>query len=99
MEKKEFYNARDLAIIRIEQLHPFPKKQLSVIVKKYPNVVLSLWVQEEPENMGAWPFIHRKLPEFNFRAIARSESASPASGLFNVYQQRQRKIIDDPFSA
>jgi 2-oxoglutarate dehydrogenase E1 component len=97
-ERKKLGNT-DTAIVRLEQLYPLPYVQLNALKEKYKDVKTWLWVQEEPENMGAWPFIYRKLPRFNFRVIARSESASPASGLFNVYQQRQRKIIDDPFSA
>jgi len=97
-ERKKLGN-KDTALVRLEQLYPLPYRQLNDLEQKYNHVKTWLWVQEEPENMGAWPFIFRKLPDFEFRVIARSESASPASGLFNVYQQRQRKIIDDPFSA
>jgi 2-oxoglutarate dehydrogenase E1 component len=97
LERKKLGN-KDTALVRLEQLYPLPYQQLKALKEKYKHVKTWLWVQEEPENMGAWPFIYRKLPDFNFRPIARSESASPASGLFNIYQQRQRKIIDDPFS-
>lgn len=95
-ERKKLGNI-DTALVRLEQLYPLPIEQLNALKDKYHHVNKWLWVQEEPENMGAWPFICRKLANFNFKLIARSESASPASGLFKVYQGRQRKIIDDPF--
>ena len=98
LERNKLEN-KNTALIRLEQLYPLPLKQIIALKGKYKNVKTWLWVQEEPENMGAWPFILRKLPDFNFSVIARSESASPASGLYNVYLGRQRKIIDDPFSA
>ncbi|HLO57699.1 MAG TPA: 2-oxoglutarate dehydrogenase E1 component [Bacteroidales bacterium] len=93
--KKEF-NARDVAIVRIEQLHPFPNAQVEKITNKYPNVMLTLWVQEEPGNMGPWRHIHH---EFRGEIIPvyRQPSGSPAVGLLRLHQVSQEEIIGKVF--
>ncbi len=57
LASKEEFNARDIALVRVEQLHPFPKDEIGALLSKYKNNLLTLWVQEEPENMGAWYYI------------------------------------------
>lgn len=91
--KKEEYNARDIAIVRIEQLHPFPKKEVEQIIYKYPNTMLRLWVQEEPQNMGAWDFIHKNLLGFEIEPVTRLPSGSPAVGLHELHDRGQNEIV------
>lgn len=97
LERKEELNARDVALIRIEQLHPFPKERILEIVAQYPNALLNLWVQEEPENMGPWYYVNYKLPELNLVPVARLASASPATGLSGLHVVGQKEIIGKVF--
>ncbi len=97
LAKKQYYRASDLALIRIEQLHPFPNKKVMAIHRKYKNNLLSLWVQEEPENMGAWRHIQNELHEINPVPVMRQESGSPATGLHHLHIISQNEIIDKVF--
>ena len=96
LEKQQNDNVKDVAIIRIEQLHPFPQKRLNEILKTYKNPSL-IWVQEEPENMGAWGFILRHMRTEKIDVIARKESASPAVGYQKVHVKQQEEIISAAF--
>jgi len=95
--EKQRLNAKDLALVRIEQLFPFPIEQFQAIIAKYPNVKLHLWVQEEPENMGAWPFIRNLIKEPELQAVCRASSASPAVGLNKVHLLGQQELIEKVF--
>jgi 2-oxoglutarate dehydrogenase E1 component len=94
LEKKEELGNKTTAIIRIEQLYPFPKKMVDKLFKKYKNAD-RYWVQEEPENMGAWKFVHYIYPDMNF--IARKPSASPATGFKKVHEKQQKAILTKAF--
>ena len=87
------------AIVRVEQLYPFPKEQLTELFASYPNAQEVVWVQEEPENMGAWAFVHHHLRDgldkrLTLRVIARAESASPATGSHTVHEQEQQELVE-----
>ncbi len=97
LEEKEKHNATDIALIRIEQLHPFPVKQVEKIIKKYKNSMLNLWVQEEPINMGPWRHVHDEFTEFEIYPIGRQPSGSPATGLYKIHQVQQKEIIGKVF--
>jgi len=97
LARKEQYKARDLALVRIEQLHPFPIKQIMKIHRKYRNRLLSLWVQEEPENMGPWRHIQNEMKEINPEPVTRQASGSPATGLFKLHQIGQEEIVSKVF--
>jgi len=97
IEAKQKENNDELAIVRIEQLYPLPLRQLKEIVAKYKNAPEYLWVQEEPENMGAWAFMKLAFPEVNLKYIGRNESASPATGYGRMHTQQQQSIIDKVF--
>ena len=89
-----------VAIVRLEQLHPLPVKQLEAVIEQYPNCQAWCWVQEEPENMGAWCFMNRK---FKFtpkplQLVSRKESSSPAGGFAKIHQQNQQALIERAFS-
>jgi 2-oxoglutarate dehydrogenase E1 component len=97
LERKEYFKARDIALVRVEQLHPFPIRKLMAIHKKYRNNLLSLWVQEEPENMGPWQHIRNKMNEINPVPVTRQPSGSPATGLYKLHTLGQNEIIDKVF--
>jgi 2-oxoglutarate dehydrogenase E1 component len=87
---------KDTAVIRLEQLHPFPEKQLNAVLKKYKNATL-VWAQEEPANMGYMSYILRMLPKQQMEWISRKASASPATGYSKVHKAEQEKIINQAF--
>lgn len=99
LEEKENRNAGDnLAIVRLEQLYPLPEKQIEAIVKKYSKAKKHLWVQEEPENMGAWGFMLRKFKAATLECISRRASGSPAAGSPRIHEQRYKALMDEVFS-
>ena len=97
LARKEEFRARDLALIRIEQLHPFPIRQVMKIHKKYRNNMLSLWIQEEPENMGPWRHIQNEMKEINPIPVYRIASGSPATGLHHLHVIGQAELVDKVF--
>ena len=88
-----------VAIIRIEQLYPFPNRNLELIIQQYKNVNRYIWVQEEPKNMGPWFHVmdHFRSVKLKIELISREESASPATGSSKRYNERQQKIINSVF--
>ena len=85
-------------MVRLEQVYPFPQKQFDAIIKKYKNAKNYLWVQEEPENMGAWPFILVTIGrKILIEVISGAASASPASGSPKSAAARQRRVIERTF--
>lgn len=87
---------KDTALVRIEQLYPFPEKQLNAIFKKYKGAKL-VWMQEEPLNMGYWSFIKRMMPDTEIQSVTRKASASPATGYSKVHKVEQEKIVNEAF--
>lgn len=96
-QKQQELEDKTTAIIRIEQLHPFPIEQVKAVMKKYGKAK-SYWVQEEPKNMGAFTYLCR-IPEFfeSLDFIGREESASPATGFNSVHKEEQLAIIEECF--
>lgn len=84
---------KDTAIVRLEQLHPFPEKQLKTVLKKYKDAKL-VWAQEEPSNMGPLSYIVRMMPKYDLEFISRKASASPATGYLKVHKVEQEKIVN-----
>ncbi|HTN21035.1 MAG TPA: 2-oxoglutarate dehydrogenase E1 component [Pelobium sp.] len=97
-EEQEKDNREDVAIVRLEQMYPTPYKQLDAIKAKY-NKAEFIWVQEEPENMGPWPFISRifRKSDFNFDVISRKPSSSPATGFAKQHLAEQAAIVAKAF--
>lgn len=83
----------DIALIRLEQLYPLPVKGIDTIRKKYHSADQWIWLQEEPENFGAWPFLVRKLHSLKLSYIGREESATPATGFYKQHLAEQEKIL------
>lgn len=97
LEKQQADKRKDVAVIRVEQLHPFPKKQVMAELKKY-KVDLVHWVQEEPENMGPWSFILRVFREVTKDVISRKAAASPATGYSKVHKKEQENLVNQAFA-
>ncbi|WP_028926047.1 multifunctional oxoglutarate decarboxylase/oxoglutarate dehydrogenase thiamine pyrophosphate-binding subunit/dihydrolipoyllysine-residue succinyltransferase subunit [Pseudonocardia acaciae] len=89
----------DIAVIRVEQLYPLPKRKLRAALDRYPTVTDIRWVQEEPANQGAWPFFGLALPEFyperlaGIKRISRRRMAAPAAGSGKVHEVEQAELI------
>jgi len=91
-------NAENIAIIRIEQLYPFDEKGFQHIIRKYSNVKKYVWVQEEPQNQGAWNFINPILSDLlnsKISYIGRKQSPSTATGSYKVHNFEQEQIIKE----
>jgi 2-oxoglutarate dehydrogenase E1 component len=95
-ETQQKKKAKDAAVVRVEQLYPFPEKQLNAVLKKYKGAKL-VWMQEEPLNMGYWSFIQRMMPDTPIQIVARKPSASPATGYSKVHKAEQEKILNQAF--
>jgi 2-oxoglutarate dehydrogenase E1 component len=88
----------DAAIVRLEQFYPFPEMQLKAVIQKYKQARKYVWVQEEPENMGAWFFVRPRLEKLTGESIeyvGRKAASSPATGFPNIYRKEQTAIIDN----
>jgi 2-oxoglutarate dehydrogenase E1 component len=90
------------AIVRIEQLYPFPYQQASQLLARYPNATEVVWVQEEPDNMGPRSFVAERLwplvPEgTKYRQVSRTGSGSPATGSHGIHVQEQSQLLDQAF--
>ncbi len=95
---KEETGAQNIAIVRVEQLYPFPKSELEKVIAKYPSATEFFWVQEEPMNMGSWSFIAPLLgtilpggAKLEYRG--RTPAASPAHGFYKVHLQEEQEFI------
>lgn len=98
LERKLNDNASDVALVRIEQLYPFPKKQVEDLIAKYSNAFHRIWVQEEPENMGAYNYLRYIWPDLPLIRIAREASASPATGSHKAHSSEQTTLLDRVFA-
>src|SRR5690554_317760 len=98
LEKREELKRDDVALVRIEQLFPLPKKEIREIIKKYKNADDIVWAQEEPKNMGAYSFLLLHLEEAaSFRVCSRKMYAAPASGSSVRSFARHAKVIESVF--
>jgi 2-oxoglutarate dehydrogenase E1 component len=91
-EYRKTNNIKNVAIVRIEQLYPFPEKEMRDIMKANPKAKFT-WVQEESVNMGAWSFVQNIFRKDDLDVIARKPSASPATGFKKVHDKQQSDII------
>ena len=96
LKRQQDEKRSDVAIVRLEQVYPFPKTQLEALLKRYGQPEL-LWVQEEPSNMGAWSYIATFYPEYSWRPVSRPAAASPATGFLKKHEQEQIEIVDKAF--
>ncbi len=89
---------KDVAIIRMEQIFPLPVHQLEELKKKYNKATEIFWVQEEPANMGVWPYLVRKMRKENIEVISRKESSSTATGYNKQHLSQQDYILYKAFT-
>jgi 2-oxoglutarate dehydrogenase complex dehydrogenase (E1) component-like enzyme len=91
----------DVAICRLEQLYPVPMRELHAALARYSNAEEIVWVQEEPENMGAWQFVRTPLHQVSdgrpVRRVARPRSASPAEGSASRHAHNQQMLINHAY--
>ncbi len=88
----------DAAVLRVEQLYPLTDEAIAAALKPYPQITPVYWVQEEPVNMGAWPYLRRRFGEwllgrYPFEVIARPTSASPATGSKRQHESEQQDLL------
>jgi 2-oxoglutarate dehydrogenase E1 component len=101
-KKREEKGADDVAIIRVEQLYPFPHKAFATELKKYPNATEVVWAQDEPQNQGAWFFVQHYIHENMLEGqklgySGRAASASPAVGYSHLHQEQQKALVEGAF--
>lgn len=99
LEQRRENNQDNVAIVRMEQLYPFPKAEYAANIQTYPNAQDIVWVQEEPKNQGAWRNILHHLQENNptalpIRYVGRPESASTAAGYARVHNEEQAALVE-----
>jgi 2-oxoglutarate dehydrogenase E1 component len=92
----------DVAIIRVEQLYPFPHKAFAAELKRYPNLTEVVWCQDEPQNQGAWFFVQHYIHENmgdgqRLGYTGRAASSSPAVGYFHLHQEQQKALLEQAF--
>ena len=102
-KKREEKGADDVAVIRVEQLYPFPHKAFAAELKKYPNATDIVWCQDEPQNQGAWFFIQHNIHENMLEGqklgyAGRAASASPAVGYSHLHTEQQKALVDAAFA-
>jgi 2-oxoglutarate dehydrogenase E1 component len=103
VKKREERGDDDVAILRVEQLYPFPHKVFGAELKKYPNATDIVWCQDEPQNQGAWFFVQHYIHENMLDGqklgyAGRAASASPAVGYAHLHQEQQKTLIEAAFS-
>ena len=103
VRKREEKKSSDVAIVRVEQLYPFPHKAFAAELKKYPQATDLVWCQDEPQNQGAWFFVqhyvHENMSEGQKLGYAgRPASASPACGYAHLHQEQQKALLDQAFA-
>jgi 2-oxoglutarate dehydrogenase E1 component len=103
VKKREEKGHDDVAIIRVEQLYPFPHKVFASELKKYPNATDVVWCQDEPQNQGAWFFVQHYIHENMLEGqklgySGRAASASPAVGYSHLHQEQQKALVEGAFA-
>jgi len=100
--EQERRKSREIAVVRIEQLYPYPEWNIANVFQGYNRAKQICWVQEEPQNMGAWRYIRHRLGQHlpfgrEFRYIGRPESASPSAGSLRTHRKEQAALVNAAF--
>jgi 2-oxoglutarate dehydrogenase E1 component len=101
-KREEVGKTRDVAIVRLEQLYPWPADALGEALRRYRSAREWVWVQEESQNIGAWTFVAPRLRELtgvDFQYVGRDASASPATGSHSVHEREQRELVEAAIGA
>ena len=96
LEKQQSEQRSDVAIVRIEQLYPYPENDVKDVMAKFPKAEY-VWVQEEPKNMGAWTFLLRYDLNLQMKLVSRKASASPATGFKKTHFKEQADLVNKAF--
>lgn len=96
-EKAAEMGVENMAFVRVEQLYPFPEKQIDAVLKKYKNSKRIVWAQEEPENMGAWQYVAMKMRDKNLIGVTRPASAAAAEGSKELHLKRLKALWNNLF--
>ena len=107
LEEREKNKDLTAALVRVEQISPFPAWKVKEILALYPNAKKLVWTQEEPKNMGSYQFVHFRITEMlqqlksklEFSYVGRTERSSPATGSIYRHRAEQQKIISDVYKA
>jgi 2-oxoglutarate dehydrogenase E1 component len=99
-KEREAQGASHVALVRVEELYPWPHEELGRIVERYPNIVEVVWAQEEPQNMGAWNYVMSLLPTSigaltPLVYVGRRKRASPAEGYLSAHQVEQARLVNE----
>ena len=91
------------AVVRVEQLYPWPADQVADVLTRYERAEEVVWVQDEPENMGAWSFVHGRLhailrEDFRLAHVARAEAGSPAAGSSTFAELEEEDLLRRAFA-
>ena len=91
------------AVVRVEQLYPWPEEHIADVLAHYEQAGEVVWLQEEPENMGAWNFVHGRLhrllrDDYKLTHVSRVESGSPASGSSELHKLEQEDLLQRTFA-
>ncbi|MBY0456192.1 MAG: 2-oxoglutarate dehydrogenase E1 component, partial [Gemmataceae bacterium] len=99
-KRRDELGTQAVAILRLEQLYPWPEAQLAAALGRYRRATQFVWVQEESQNMGGWSFVDSRLRAlgFPFEYAGRDASASPATGSHHVHELEQKLVVDDAFA-
>jgi 2-oxoglutarate dehydrogenase E1 component len=101
VEAREAHNITDIAIVRLEQLYPYPKEAMAQVLARYPNATSRVWVQEEPRNQGAWWFMRAHMDVnisssgIKLEYAGRPASASPAAGYLKIHRKQLEEFLAD----
>jgi 2-oxoglutarate dehydrogenase E1 component len=106
LDYREHHEITDTALVRIEQLYPFPEQELDEVLRQYPKLKNVVWCQEEPMNQGAWycsqhhmrHVLHRIEPSLYLHYAGREGSAAPAAGYMSRHIDEQKKLVEDAFT-
>jgi 2-oxoglutarate dehydrogenase E1 component len=98
-EARELHSVSGVALVRIEQLYPFPADDFAACLQRYPNARDIVWCQEEPQNQGAWYQVRHRLQEplqenQQLYYAGRASAAAPASGVFKLHLQQQQALVE-----
>ena len=100
--KQDYMETKTTAILRMEQLYPFPEQNLQTCFARYPHVRQVTWVQEEPKNFGAWAAIRDRFithfPAIDLQYVGRDESASSATGSSRLHKEQQEQLVEEAFA-
>ncbi|EGC36599.1 oxoglutarate dehydrogenase [Dictyostelium purpureum] len=102
-EERKAKNIQDVAIVRLEQIAPFPYERVQEEINRYSNATKFAWVQEEQQNSGAWSFVEPRFKQrfdqtSNIKYIGRPPLAAPATGISTIHKKETAKLLVDAFS-